>query len=81
MPAEKEDSPASLIGLGAFLIAIGVGIFYWLAYAEQHGGEVRLPIYVIFLYDTLGKWGAAGLFFFIGGGCALLGVSRALRKQ
>jgi hypothetical protein len=81
MADKPKDSPASLMGVGIFLIALGIGIYAWLAYAEAHGGGVRLPIYMVFLYEKLGKWGAAGLCFLFGLIYVIWGAIRAVKDK
>ena len=48
-----------------FMLIGSIFIFRELSELEAHGGSLRLPVILIFIYERIGKWGVLGVFFFI----------------
>jgi len=75
-PQEKPAGPWASIGWGIVLLVAGIGIFLWLNHAEQNGGVVRLPLWLMAIYAFLSKWGVLAIL----GGLGLFGIFHGVRE-
>ena len=69
-----ESSPWGNIGWGLFLIAVGVGLYFYFGHLEQEGGSVRMNAIVLMVYNVAGKTGVLAVLGGIGGLLTFLGV-------
>lgn len=80
-PAPEKDSPWVTLGWGAFLLAIGIGLFIYFGYLEQEGGKIRMNAIVLLVYNFLGKIGVLGVFGGIGALMMLFGIKGIVQRQ
>ncbi|MFT3879846.1 MAG: hypothetical protein QM703_09320 [Gemmatales bacterium] len=79
-PPEK-DSPWATLGWGAFLVAVGVGLFFYFGHLEQEGGNVRMNAIVLLVYNFLGRFGVLGVFGGIGALMVLFGIKGIAQRN
>jgi hypothetical protein len=79
-PKEK-DNPWGTLGLGVFLIACGIGAYFYFAHLEQKGGNFRAHALIVLVYSLLGKLGVFGLFGAIGGLMLFIGLKDLLKGK
>ncbi len=68
-------------GLGLFLVAAGVGLYFLFDHWEQEGGNMRMNAIVLLLYKMLGKTGMAVVFCGGGGLMTLFGILGLVKKS
>lgn len=79
--APEKDSPWVTLGWGAFLLAVGVGLFFYFGYLEQEGGRVRMNAIVLLIYNFLGRMGVLGVFGGIGALMMIFGIKGVVQKK
>lgn len=79
--APPKESPWSTLGWGAFLLAVGVGLFFYFGHLEQEGGNVRMNAIVLLVYNFLGRFGVLGVFGGIGALMMLFGIKGIMQKK
>jgi len=61
-PEENRPKPWPAYIWGIFILVVGVGLFFYLGYLEQHGGSLNMTELFILVYQLLGRWGLLALF-------------------
>lgn len=79
--APEKDSPWATLGWGAFLVAVGVGLFFYFGHLEQEGGKVRMNAIVLLVYNFLGRFGVLGVFGGIGALMVLFGIKGIAQRN
>lgn len=64
-PEEDRPKPWPAYIWGIFILVVGVGLFFYLGYLEQHGGSLNLPELFLLIYQLLGRWGLLALFLIL----------------
>lgn len=77
----EKDSPWATLGWGAFLVAVGVGLFFYFGYLEQEGGNIRMNAIVLLIYNFLGRMGVLGVFGGIGALMVLFGIKGIVQRN
>ena len=63
---ENADSWWQTVLWGLFVLALGVGVYFYFTAKEAEGGRFRAAWPIVVTYELLGKWGVVGLFGVIG---------------
>ena len=79
--APEKESPWATLGWGAFLVAVGVGLFFYFGHLEQEGGNVRMNAIVLLVYNFLGRFGVLGVFGGIGALMMLFGIKGIVQRN
>lgn len=77
----EESSPWAALGWGVFMIAMGIGLYFFFDSWEQEGGSKRINAIVLLLYKLLGKTGVAVVFSGIGALMSISGILGIARKK
>ncbi|HQR05345.1 MAG TPA: hypothetical protein PLN21_00915 [Gemmatales bacterium] len=79
--APEKDSLWATLGWGAFLVAVGVGLYFYFGYLEEEGGRVRMNAIVLLVYNFLGRLGVLGVFGGIGALMMIFGIKGIVQKN
>lgn len=71
---DEEATPWQMIGGGLFLMALGIGLYFFFGNLEENGGAVRMPAILLGMYKLVGKMGLLLICGGLGALCLVMGI-------